>query len=495
MIHHLAPVRFPSFDDPVFKQALKGWDLLGTFNDKSKIPYLTFQRNVLRLWRKKYRAYEFIGFIHEDIIICIAAPKNRPVQQLRFNRIPYSQKIKRPKPLFLPNKVIDQISLLTATETYFIGDIPNGVVLSSSTRVSQNYSYVSSNNVKQGYLSGTRILAPKAYSFETRQLSFPILEMRPLITSGYHKRVKTSSYAYQTGFPQSSVIDTRALAVTRCLLRIKDMDVNLGAAIGEGKQTLSLLLDSIRRLSVCASSLKRGDLPSAIKSLGLAEADLKRLQRFKSSSGMRPSASSLWLELQYGWLPLMGDIHGIFKFIKAQPRLGVFKFSATANDKSTLTGSNKNLGWGSLTATHTAECSSHAKCVIYAEIENPFIANLSSLGLTNPFSVAWELIPFSFVVDWLLPVGKFLDTLDAGLGWKFLSGTTSLRHVHNCVVDFSSTSVSLVSTGPALGKVVTKQRSVLTSFPKPNSIRIKDPRSRAHYLNSIALLRQLTKKG
>jgi hypothetical protein len=36
-----------------------------------------------------------------------------------------------------------------------------------------------------------------------------------------------------------------------------------------------------------------------------------------------------------------------------------------------------------------------------------------NLGLTDPLSVAWELIPYSFVVDWFVPIGTYLDNLNA----------------------------------------------------------------------------------
>jgi hypothetical protein len=34
----------------------------------------------------------------------------------------------------------------------------------------------------------------------------------------------------------------------------------------------------------------------------------------------------------------------------------------------------------------------------------------SRLGLINPASVAWELVPFSFVVDWFTGFGSYLDS-------------------------------------------------------------------------------------
>lgn len=43
----------------------------------------------------------------------------------------------------------------------------------------------------------------------------------------------------------------------------------------------------------------------------------------------------------------------------------------------------------------------------------------SQYGLNNPSLIAWELVPYSFVVDWFLPVGDYLERLGAFSGLKF----------------------------------------------------------------------------
>ena len=36
-------------------------------------------------------------------------------------------------------------------------------------------------------------------------------------------------------------------------------------------------------------------------------------------------------------------------------------------------------------------------------------ATLAALGVTNPAKIVWNAIPFSFMLDWILPIGKMLD--------------------------------------------------------------------------------------
>jgi hypothetical protein len=40
--------------------------------------------------------------------------------------------------------------------------------------------------------------------------------------------------------------------------------------------------------------------------------------------------------------------------------------------------------------------------------------------------VAWELVPFSFVLDWFIPIGSYLSQLDASAGMEFLGGSTTV---------------------------------------------------------------------
>ena len=55
-----------------------------------------------------------------------------------------------------------------------------------------------------------------------------------------------------------------------------------------------------------------------------------------------------------------------------------------------------------------------ASCV--SVITNPNANTFSSLGLANPALVAWELVPFSFVIDWVLPIGSWLTATGPLLG-------------------------------------------------------------------------------
>jgi hypothetical protein len=44
-----------------------------------------------------------------------------------------------------------------------------------------------------------------------------------------------------------------------------------------------------------------------------------------------------------------------------------------------------------------------------ASADNPLSLQASQLGLDNPALLAWELLPYSFILDWYIPVSGFLQ--------------------------------------------------------------------------------------
>jgi hypothetical protein len=73
----------------------------------------------------------------------------------------------------------------------------------------------------------------------------------------------------------------------------------------------------------------------------------------------------------------------------------------------------------------------------YLSIKDPLMNDLSKWGLLNPASVAWELTPFSFVIDWFYPVGQLISSMTDLVGLQatdtyrtwLCDGVTAVRYV------------------------------------------------------------------
>jgi len=102
-------------------------------------------------------------------------------------------------------------------------------------------------------------------------------------------------------------------------------------------------------------------------------------------------------------------------------------------------------------------------------LRNQTLYDLDRYGLLDPLSLAWELLPLSFVVDWFTGVGNFLDSWTRPLGLAFLDGykTLYLRNYWTCDYMFNDHTL----TSGEVPKVTFNQRSMLRtkylSWPYP----------------------------
>lgn len=212
--------------------------------------------------------------------------------------------------------------------------------------------------------------------------------------------------------------DVRDLALINALTKLKDQDVNLAQAFGEREQTADLVLSTAKTLSKSVVQLRRGNIRGAIKELTGKEA------RSNVKNIPKPRAKDVpkrWLEIQYGWLPLLSDVDGAAKALAEKDEDSTrYRISVTGRYGRKDERFVSFTGNANYLETRRTDVRSFVRLDYLPKSE--VLAQLSSLGLTNPASVAWELLPFSFIVDWFTPIGDWLNVLDAALPFDFLGG-------------------------------------------------------------------------
>jgi hypothetical protein len=111
-------------------------------------------------------------------------------------------------------------------------------------------------------------------------------------------------------------------------------------------------------------------------------------------------------------------------------------------------------------------------------------------------NLAWEVLPYSFVVDWFLPIGPYLETLSSWDGLVFLDGfeTQFTRKNINGVISASFAypaggNYQTTVQGDYQAEGIQLNRIKLTTFPAATFPTFKNPFSTGHALNAIALLR------
>lgn len=173
---------------------------------------------------------------------------------------------------------------------------------------------------------------------------------------------------------------------------------------GEFPKTVQLVENTLYRLVQGVRYVRRGRIDLALRLFGAKPQRRHRRNYREASTPLDNKAvSSLWLEIQYGWRPLINDCYEATKAYSAiadKPRKTRVKGAATT------TYDWKQYLNGGIIAYHRANIS-----VKYTVELREQITTARSLGLCDPTSVAWELVPFSFVADWFIPIGTYIENL------------------------------------------------------------------------------------
>jgi hypothetical protein len=213
--------------------------------------------------------------------------------------------------------------------------------------------------------------------------------------------------------------------------------------------------------------------------------------------------ASNWLEYQYGWKPLLSDLYEATVKYYGNPRPKVFR-AASAGEMEIFSPATTNfVGYTRTSPTYKKV---KVKVVVEFTINDTSLATLSEWGIVDPLALAWELTPYSFVVDWFSSIGDYLSTLN-------LSGITFTRGYWDVHKDYS---ISVTCTpkfllGAGLGKLqglppgtygisgaftsraYSFKRELMSDFPMGQIYLKSNPFSTEHVANAIALLRQLFK--
>jgi len=139
-----------------------------------------------------------------------------------------------------------------------------------------------------------------------------------------------------------------------------------------------------------------------------------------------------------------------------------------------------------------------ARTTLLATIARDELVNLARWGLINPATVVWELVPFSFVVDWFAPVGNTLDALTSGVGLESNGGWTSVQTGY----DLSAYQLETEKQNPDTYTIVTESggyseeyfafdRIAYTAFPRATFYADSTPLSPLRAANALALMKQL----
>lgn len=264
------------------------------------------------------------------------------------------------------------------------------------------------------------------------------------------------------------VINTRNFATAKALNDLGDSKAQLGEALATARQTSSMIVNAAADILQLYKDTRNGKLAWKMRNL-----NVKQVRSFVKSGKLAKTAANRWLEFHYGWKPLASDIHGAYELLNSlfdkNPALLV-------NGSGVATLEHRSQGLRHRTYPNiglllTSEALLECRVEITARIKDSDYdrtkRTLNRLGLLNPASLAWELIPFSFVLDWFIPVGSMLQMMSDPVGLTFQGGTETYRYGR------VSEATVAADSDPSNDKITTQfryygtDRYKLTGFPRP----------------------------
>lgn len=262
-----------------------------------------------------------------------------------------------------------------------------------------------------------------------------------------------------------SVFPTELDWQTKMRLDIKDFTTNLGTSVIEYRQTASMFEDFAKGAASAYRSFRRGKRPKG--------------KRFSPCT-----VAAAELTASYGLEPLANDLFDSYMSLKHKLEEPILKrFISKKREEGSTVISNRGdieIEW---------EMSQRAICYVRL---NP---NFNQFTLGNPAELAWEVVPFSFVVDWAIPIGDTLSALDALKTVERVIGTvtTKRKYQHNFVHEkiLNGDRKSII---PATLDYEDHSRAVIYSIPLPRVPTWDPSQSWRAVQHGLSLLTTLNKR-
>jgi len=349
---------------------------------------------------------------------------------------------------------------------------------------------------------------PTAYSYTKRESFCPHGRTANYTSSGSG----SSSEGYLTSFYGPGIIFETALpdntnsvnnkGLAKLYNAIRDSEVSLNTTIGEGRETLQMIepiaagafklirdLTRLRRKEIAVRrALARAGNSVSDGITGLAISPLQ-------------TVGGLWLAWSVGLKPLLNDVENLRNHV-AEVRKQDLDFQVDARSAMRVDFTKGEYLASGMKTTADAHVLDQVEYGLTYAITDLHAFENWRLGLTVRPTLAWELATLSFVVDYFVNIGQYLELLEASImnnGIAFRRGyKTTLRRTD--AVYFAKSKTLFGGGAYTETNLWTRQirsnktRTKLTSFPSPSRPTVKIPTAAEALLNVAALLAQLIKK-
>lgn len=226
------------------------------------------------------------------------------------------------------------------------------------------------------------------------------------------------------GWPSTSNVKNAALS------KLKGQSLNLVMLLKDRRETLDGLANRLKVMVKSVRYARKGQLVKSARSLrkwwrSRTPGVVNRYRAANDKIG-KPLAS-MWLELNFLHMQVISDANGALEELNRELSVGFVHGRSGLVSETEHTVRAGGYTWN-FHPTLVAKIK-HER-IVYAQVsalpDLDWLTSASRLGITNIPYVVWDSVPLSFVADWVLPVGAYLNGFDATLGMKYKGGHIGL---------------------------------------------------------------------
>jgi hypothetical protein len=380
---------------------------------------------------------------------------------------------------FIPGHGVDRV-FADATYPYvaFQGersDVTRIAVDATGWRRPSSYSAYSSSN-DAGYHS-IECWTPNGVYRSTggfqSNVSYPLFGLAPISTT-------------ESLWPKSSDVD-RAVVMARN--NVADRVAGFAESLAEARRSIQMLTAMAQSLDRAFVAIENKRWDNVARSLGVNPKNRKARRAKQAAIAGGETFANGFLAYNFGIKPIVSDMVGLMILLGVgKPLRVVGKGLHFSRKTESVTGHvTGTQAWNPFGVEWKVPYDGVVEAGVYVrldyEIDNSFMRNLASFGVTDIPQLLWALTPHSFVVDFAVPVSTVLRSLTATYGLHFKGGTAT--RFARVAREYGEPSFKLLDhrtrfvnkpfgyVAPVVSKRM--QRTVFQTEPNPVTLWVKDP--------------------
>lgn len=196
-------------------------------------------------------------------------------------------------------------------------------------------------------------------------------------------------------------LTSKNIAIAEAFANIDVSEAMLLASIGEAPETVKFAIALLKRSTKLVRALKTKR--SRLKALK----DLKEISPKKYAELVAQS----WLEFRYAFRPLVFEMEGILSALSTSlndnqrfTARGTHQVEATSKEDY-----DESFSYYSYTGTEEIKTTVTVRAGVMYTIHLQGSGIRELFGLDQPLESLWELVPFSFIVDWFFNCGNLIS--------------------------------------------------------------------------------------